>query len=378
MRGYDEQPERVKEWINWLGEYCQNQGERGPVPGWMNTDAADDERQTAADVVERINEAGVTTLGRIAIVSAGGHPPDTNHLAEDEGDPFPWLDSATWWSGEQEPDQETLLHLFDEVPDEQIGSVEDIGWFGLLRDDGWPGGIVLSQNNHGIRRAYRMRSDDELTAAWQRIQDEYEAFNQAVRVNNHQSGDREGAPEHAETISGHHPQIWVASLADYTNGHLHGVWLDATLDPAELDQAVAFMLRNGYTPDAQEWAVYDYHDFCGLDLGEYVPMSRISRIACGIAEHGDAFAAWAEYVGTDAEDELDRFGDCYLGRYDSVEAYAEQLLEEADAYSYFDAVPESLRQYAIYDIEHITLDIEHDLHVELASGGGVHVFNTRG
>lgn len=33
------------------------------------------------------------------------------------------------------------------------------------------------------------------------------------------------------------PQIWIASLADYTNGRLHGPWIDAAQDPEDLEQA---------------------------------------------------------------------------------------------------------------------------------------------
>ncbi len=49
-----------------------------------------------------------------------------------------------------------------------------------------------------------------------------------------------------EASSGIVPEIWVGSLADYNAGVLHGVWLDATLEPDELAAAVQFMLRNSH------------------------------------------------------------------------------------------------------------------------------------
>lgn len=51
----------------------------------------------------------------------------------------------------------------------------------------------------------------------------------------------------------------------------------------------------------------DYDDFCGLNLGEYESLEVVSRIAQGIAEHGEAFATWAGYVGERNEEALSRF-----------------------------------------------------------------------
>ncbi len=93
-----------------------------------------------------------------------------------------------------------------------------------------------------------------------------------------------------QTGSGHHPEIWVGSLSDYKNGRLHGVRLDVTRDPDELRDAIAFMLRTGYDVSAEEWGIMDYDDFCGLNLSEYESLDVVSRVAKGIAEHGEAFA----------------------------------------------------------------------------------------
>lgn len=53
--------------------------------------------------------------------------------------------------------------------------------------------------------------------------------------------------------------LYVASLSDYNNGHLLGVWID--LDDAterdEIDEAIAEMLRGSKYPVAEEWAVHD-------------------------------------------------------------------------------------------------------------------------
>ncbi len=192
-----------------------------------------------------------------------------------------------------------------------------MGWFGLLRQEDRPSGVVLSQNSYGFWRVWETNSDEELSGWWGGLQREYDAFTEATGARHRGSGERgstgEGEDDQPEnTESGHHPEIWVGSLSDYNSGRLHGVWLDATLDPEDLQAAIRFLLRNGYDPTAEEWGILDYDDFCGLNLGEYESLEVVSRIANGIAEHGEAFAKWVEYVGEHSEEALSRFEDHYL------------------------------------------------------------------
>ncbi|HCN93064.1 MAG TPA: antirestriction protein ArdA, partial [Hyphomonas sp.] len=51
------------------------------------------------------------------------------------------------------------------------------------------------------------------------------------------------------------PRIYVACLAAYNNGRLHGRWIDAT-DPHEVWQHVRGMLAASPEPDAEEWAIH--------------------------------------------------------------------------------------------------------------------------
>jgi len=291
-----------------------------------------------------------------------------------EVDTHPWTDAVRWRpdSPTDELARERLDELFTEIPDEEVGSVRDIGWFGLLKHAGRPGGVVLSQNGYGFRDLWEIDSDQELTARWEELQREYDAFTEATRAHNRE------AEEARDSGDGHHPEIWVGSLSDYNNGRLHGVWLDATLDPDELHDAIQFMLRNSYERDAEEWAIMDYGDFGGLNLGEYASVEVVSAVAKGIAEHGPAFAAWVEYVGTANPDELERgFENAYLGAYESMEAYVKNQLEEGDAYRFMEYVPEWLQPYVEVDTDMLAQDMGFDLHVVEQSNGEVWVFDPR-
>ena len=137
----------------------------------------------------------------------------------------------------------------------------------------------------------------------------------------------QGGPEQHEQEPRIRPRIYVASLSDYNAGRLHGAWLDAAQEPDALWAGINEMLARSPEPGAEEWAIHDYEAFCGVRLGEYESIESVSKIALGIAEHGPAFGAWADYLGRSSWEDLDRFEDCYQGRWDSVSDYAEDFLD---------------------------------------------------
>jgi antirestriction protein len=209
-----------------------------------------------------------------------------------------------------------------------------------------------------------------------------DAFTEATRRHTRiVDGAGESSPR-VEIQSGHHPEIWVGSLSDYNDGHLHGVWLDATLDAEQLHAAVQFMLRNGYDRHAEEWAILDHSDFCGADISEYESLETVSRIASGVAEHGEAFAKWCGYMGTTDMDEVERtFHDAFHGHFESTEAYVQHVLSETEFNERLEealqVIPDDLRDYISIDTEQLASDWEMELHVVEAEDGGVLVFDPR-
>jgi antirestriction protein len=207
-------------------------------------------------------------------------------------------------------------------------------------------------------------SDEDLAVRWHDLTEDHEAY--------------QLAREATETYHGSSPEIWVGSLADYAAGYLHGVWLNATLTPEELAPAIQFMLRGSHEPDAEEYGIFDYDGF-GSEvtslLGEYPSLKTVSKIAQGIQAHGQAYAVWAAYVGPDNAEQLDHFEDHYLGEWESIEAYADDLLQETEAYRVIEEAPESLQPYLKVDVEGYARDLSFDLHVVEKPDGGVWVFD---
>ncbi|MDT9165744.1 antirestriction protein ArdA, partial [Escherichia coli] len=59
------------------------------------------------------------------------------------------------------------------------------------------------------------------------------------------------------------PRIYVACLAAYNNGILHGAWIDAAREPWAIYDDIRRMLRASPITDAEEWAIHDYEGFEG-------------------------------------------------------------------------------------------------------------------
>lgn len=93
------------------------------------------------------------------------------------------------------------------------------------------------------------------------------------------------------------PRIYLASLADYNAGRLHGRWIEAN-QPAEcIREQIAAMLRESNEPIAEEWAIHDYENFAGLRLSEFEDIERVSEVARLIDEHGPVFAGLLNHLG---------------------------------------------------------------------------------
>ena len=155
------------------------------------------------------------------------------------------------------------------------------------------------------------------------------------------------------------PRIYVACLAAYNNGLLHGEWIDADQSADELHEAVARMLAASPQPGAEEWAIHDYEGFGSLRLGEYESLDRVATIAAGIAEHGDAFSAWLSYDESQDATDMQSFEDAYRGEWDSLRAYAEDYAESTGMY---DAAEKSGSQYVVVDIDMLTRDLDIELY----------------
>ena len=138
------------------------------------------------------------------------------------------------------------------------------------------------------------------------------------------------------------PKVYVACLAAYNNGYLHGAWIDANQQAEAIYEAIKAMLAKSPIANAEEWAIHDYEGFCGLRLSEYESIEKVAEMAAMIEEHGEAWAKFAEYEGVEYAT-LERFEEAYAGEWSSEEDFAQDLASETME------IPQHLEFYIDYD-----------------------------
>ena len=169
------------------------------------------------------------------------------------------------------------------------------------------------------------------------------------------------------------PRIYVASLSDYNAGRLWGRWIEADQSIEAISAAVEELLRLSPEPGAEEWAIHDYEGFGPLRLGEYENLEQVATIGRGIAEHGVAFAHWADYLGRDQWDDLAAFDDVYDGEYPDLVTWATEQLEALGIDPNDQSDDDPLARYWHFDMEAYANDLAADF-IVCPDDSGVYVF----
>lgn len=171
------------------------------------------------------------------------------------------------------------------------------------------------------------------------------------------------------------PRVWIASLADYNDGRLHGEWVDAAVEGDELVAAAQAILDSSPEPGAEEWAIFDYDNFGAYRVGEYEDLRHVAEVARGIAENGEAFAAYAELSGARGDDLETGYVDAFVGYWQSKDAFLDELLADFginDALAM--GMPGWLLPHVSINREGLLRDLLVDFHVEDVSDGGIYLF----
>jgi antirestriction protein len=165
------------------------------------------------------------------------------------------------------------------------------------------------------------------------------------------------------------PRIYVACLASYNNGRLHGKWIAADHPLEDMASEVRAMLAKSPEPGAEEWAIHDYEGFGSLRLGENERLARISAIATGISEHGPAFIAWLSRDSSRDLSKPNAFADAYRGEWESLRAYTEASAELRGTAE--KAGSPSLR----VNMEELQAELETETYIVPSDHGTVYVFD---
>ena len=146
---------------------------------------------------------------------------------------------------------------------------------------------------------------------------------------------------------GPEPRIYVACLASYNAGRLHGRWLDATQEADELREEIKLMLEDSPVPRAEEWAIHDHEGFSPLKLGEHADLETVSLAAQLIAEYRELAAHVLADLGGIGQHEAAReaLENLYIGAYSCVSDWVEELLDDG----IYGPINDKLRAYIASD-----------------------------
>ncbi|WP_137861573.1 MULTISPECIES: antirestriction protein ArdA [unclassified Sphingomonas] len=165
-----------------------------------------------------------------------------------------------------------------------------------------------------------------------------------------------------------HPRIYVACLAAYNSGILHGAWIDAAQEPWALWDAVQAVLAVSPVEGAEEWAIHDHEGFGGIRLSEHASLDRVVALASFIVEHGALGAALLDHYGSDVGEAREALRERYHGCHTSLADYVQELTEQATP------IPSALRYYIDWQAMARDAELNGDLFTVQIAWGEVHVF----
>lgn len=109
------------------------------------------------------------------------------------------------------------------------------------------------------------------------------------------------------------PRIYIACLAAYNNGILHGAWIDPTLELDNLRDTVNAMLKASPIEGAEEFAIHDYEGFAGCNINEYEGLESVHNLAIFVEEHGELSGAVLDHYCNDLEEAQKALDENYYG-----------------------------------------------------------------
>lgn len=162
-------------------------------------------------------------------------------------------------------------------------------------------------------------------------------------------------------------RIYVADLAAYNNGKLHGVWIDATQELDDIQEQVQAMLANSPEPNSEEYTIHDYEGFEIYRLSEYEGLESAHKVACFIEEYPDYGGELLNYY-SDIDEAKKVADESYSGCYANLADYAQELTEQTTD------IPDHLQYYIDYEKMGHDMESSGDIFTIETAHDEVHVF----
>lgn len=163
-------------------------------------------------------------------------------------------------------------------------------------------------------------------------------------------------------------RIYVACLASYNNGILHGRWIDVSDEDTIWSEVQDMLKASPLDEICEEWAIHDYEGFEGAYIGEYYSFGRVVELAEYIGEHGELGAEVLNYYGGELKDAREAFEN-YSGEYESLADFAHELTESSGV-----EIPKSVKDYIDYEAMAGDMSLSGDILTFETGPNSFHVF----
>lgn len=169
-------------------------------------------------------------------------------------------------------------------------------------------------------------------------------------------------------------RIYVACLASYNDGIMHGCWIEDLQDKSEEEvfDEINAMLKESKQPGAEEWAIHDHEGFDGMEVSEYHDICELVECAQAVytSEYdADLIAGVSSHLDCGAAAAISYLEDNYLGLHDNLESYAVSFLEETGG---LESLPSYLQGYFDYQAYGRDLELNGDVFT-VDAHPGIHV-----
>lgn len=162
-------------------------------------------------------------------------------------------------------------------------------------------------------------------------------------------------------------RIYVADLAAYNAGYLHGVWIDMTDDLDSIWEQINVMLTASPVDDAEEHAIHDHEGFQGYSVSEYDSIDELHEVAGFLDDYPDFGGELLSHTSDLAEAQKVA-EESYSGCYTSVADYAQELTEQTSE------IPENLAYYIDYEKMGKDMELSGDIFTIETAHDEVHIF----
>ena len=177
------------------------------------------------------------------------------------------------------------------------------------------------------------------------------------------------------------PWIYVACLAAYNNGYLHGRWINAAQDREIVWDEINEMLKDSpvtklYGEIAEEWAIHDFQGFGEYRVEEWNNIDEICEVAQVLdQENGELIVSLVDHLGkgTSIEDAKQFLEDNYAGCHKDLEDFAYSFFDECYG---MDSIPKQLVHYVDYAAMGRDMAYGGDIFT-ISNADGMHVFWNR-